>query len=112
MNRSEVERLARDYLIENIGNMVGPGEVYFNLETKVWVVPIIYQDLIQRVMIGKLEVDSMTAKVSAPSRAELLINLEREERLGTTLVINIEKLDKNSIEAIKKLGGVKSVECI
>jgi len=103
---------ARDYLIENVGNMVGPGEAYFDIRDKAWVVSVVYQDPIRQVNLGELKVDGNSGVVSAPSRRELLESFERQTRAGLTVVIQVEHLDKDTVEVIKQLGNVKSLQYV
>lgn len=112
MNRLEAESLARDYLIEKVGNMVGSGEVYYDVKDGHWVVPIICQTPIQQIRIGELKIDQKTYRISAPSRSELLANLEEEERKGATIIIHLEKFDKEAVDAIRRIAGVKDIQWV
>lgn len=112
MNRVEAENLARDYLIEKVGNMVGPGEIYHDVKDETWVVPIIYQTPIQRIRIGDLKIDSESSRISAPSCSELLTNLEQEERKGATIIIHLERFDKEAVKVIRGIEGVKDAQCV
>lgn len=112
MDRAEIEDLARDYLIENVGNMVGPGEVYYDAHGRIWVAPIIYQNLIREIRIGDLKINPDTGEICAPTRSELLVNLEKEEKRGATMIVHIEKFDKDSVEAIKQLRGLKEMQLV
>ena len=44
MEKTQAIKLARSYLIENIGNMTGPGEAYYDKRQNVWHIEIFYED--------------------------------------------------------------------
>ena len=53
MEKTQAIKLARSYLIENIGNMTGPGETYYDKRHNAWHVEIFYEDSFQEFKIGE-----------------------------------------------------------
>ena len=93
MEKTQAIKLARSYLIENIGNMTGPGEAYYDKRQNAWRVEIFYEDGFQEFKIGELEVSERTQNIISPSKSELLRMLQEQMSQGITVFVEIEKPD-------------------
>ena len=74
MKKKEIQEIADIYLIENIGNLVGPGKPHFDSEKKVWIVPIFHMSSIAYYRMGEMHVDENGKIVYMPTNEELSKN--------------------------------------
>lgn len=112
MEKTQSIKLARSYLIENIGNMTGPGEAYYDKRHNAWRVELFYEDGFQEFKIGELEVNEHTQEINAPSKSELLRGLQEQMSQGLTILVEIETPDERTHQLIKELaagGTIKRV---
>jgi len=117
MEKIQAIKLARSYLIENIGNMTGPGEVYYDKRKNAWRVEVFYEDGFFEFKIGELEVNERrftegkllnevnTQEINAPSKSELLKRLQEQMSQGLTVLVEIEKPDERTHQLIKELAA-------
>lgn len=102
IEKTKARKKARSYLIENIGNMVGPGEPILNKKENTWEIPIIYQSYSKEIKIGKLILDKEGGVESVPSKNELLKNLEKAKSIYITLEVKTEH-PKELISSLEKI---------
>jgi len=112
MTKTEALQKARSYLIENVGNMVGPGEAYYDQEEEAWYVEIFYEDWTQSFKIGELQVGPQTQRVHAPPTRELLTNLERQQMQGMTVILQIASPDTRTRELLQQLAAGHEVQML
>jgi hypothetical protein len=110
MERIQAINLARSYLIENIGNMTGPGEAYYDKRQNAWRVEIFYEDGFFEFKIGELEVNERTQEINAPSKSELLRRLQEQMSQGLTVLVEIETPDERTHQLIKELAAGSRVQ--
>ena len=122
MEKTQAIKLARSYLIENIGNMTGPGEAYYDKRHNAWHVEIFYEDSFQEFKIGELEINEQrftegkplnevnTQNIIAPSKNELLRRLQERMSQGLTVLVEIETPDERTHQLIKELAAGGTVQ--
>ncbi len=55
--KDEVEGLAEEYLIMNVGNLVVPGEAKFDEEKKIWILSVFHSSHVAYFEMGKMTID-------------------------------------------------------
>ena len=122
MDKTQAIKLARSYLIENIGNMTGPGEAYYDKRHNAWHVEIFYEDSFQEFKIGELEINEQrftegkllnevnTQNIIAPSKSELLKRLQEHMSQGLTVLVEVETPDERTHQLIKELAAGGTVQ--
>ena len=110
MEKTQSIKLARSYLIENIGNMTGPGEAYYDKRQNAWRVELFYEDGFQEFKIGELEVNERTQEINAPSKSELLKRLQEHMSQGLTVLVEIETPDERTHQLIKELAAGGTIQ--
>ncbi|MBC8228264.1 hypothetical protein H8E77_01790 [bacterium] len=110
MEKTQSIKLARSYLIENIGNMTGPGEAYYDKRHNAWRVELFYEDGFQEFKIGELEVNERTQEINAPSKSELLKRLQEHMSQGLTVLVEIETPDERTHQLIKELAAGGTIQ--
>ena len=71
MEENEIKEIADIYLIENVGNLVGPGKPHFDTEKKLWIVPIFHMSSIAYYRMGEMHVDENGKIVYMPTNEEM-----------------------------------------
>ena len=112
MEKTQAIKLTQSYLIENIGNMTGPGEAYYDKRHNAWRVEIFYEDGFQEFKIGELEINEYTQNIIAPSKNELLRRLQERMSQGLTVLVEIERPDERTHQLIKELAAGGTVQCV
>lgn len=74
----------RDYLLDNMGHMIYPGQASFDQAGQRWFVPICCRTERGNVVIGDAEVDRQGHLLFAPSREQLLANLQSRTSVAAT----------------------------
>jgi len=122
MEKTQAIKLARSYLIENIGNMTGPGEAYYDKRYNAWHVEIFYEDSFQEFKIGELEINERrftegkllnevnTQNIIAPPKSELLRKLQECMFQSLTVLVEIETPDEHTHQLIKELAAGGTVQ--
>lgn len=78
ITKEEAYKTADRHLIENIGNLVGPGEPVFDSKVGVWIVPIFHMSKVAVFPIGEMIVDNEGVIVYAPSEKDVDEIFERK----------------------------------
>ena len=65
----------REFLLDNVGHMVYPGQPAFDPATQRWLVPICCRTQRSDVVVGDVELDRDGHILSAPTRGEMLARL-------------------------------------
>jgi hypothetical protein len=110
MEKTQAIKLARSYLIENIGNMTGPGEAYYDKRHNAWHVEIFYGDGFQEFKIGELEINARTQNIIAPPKNEMLRKLQERMFQSLTVLVEIETPDEHTHQLIKELAAGGTVQ--
>lgn len=110
MEKTQAIKKARSYLIENIGNMTGPGEAYYDKSQNAWHVEIFYEDVFREFKIGELEINESTQNIKAPSKNELLRKLQEKPSQSLTVLLEIEKPDEHTHQLIKELAAGGTIQ--
>lgn len=63
--------IADRYLIEYVGNLVGPGEPIFDSKINVWIVPIFHKSKVAIFPIGEMVIDSEGTIIYVPTPEQL-----------------------------------------
>ena len=71
ITKEEAYEKSDRYLIENIGNLVGPGEPIFDSKIGVWVVPIFHMSKIAVFSVGEIVIDNEGNILYAPTDKDI-----------------------------------------
>jgi hypothetical protein len=112
MESHEAIQLARSYLIANVGNLVGPGEAYYDKRANLWCVEILCGDPFQPLKIGEARIDASTRQVMAPSTGELLRNWEKQKDARFTLVLEIPHPNERTYELLTELAAGRGIQTV
>ena len=106
--QTEILEAAKEYLIENFGNFVSAGDIYFNRENNTWYVKIVVKTPKGIIPVGAVIFDSKGDIIDVPTKETLLQILktrltEEKERV-------ILKVDAKDLTEIKRV--VKDVQVL
>ncbi|HLC39549.1 MAG TPA: hypothetical protein VJJ76_01560 [archaeon] len=71
IDREKAYEIADMYLIEYVGNLVGPGEPVFDSKLNVWIIPIFHMSKVAKFPLGKMVLDSEGKILYVPTEEEL-----------------------------------------
>lgn len=78
ITKEEAYEKSDRYLIENIGNLVGPGEPIFDNKIGVWIVPIFHMSKIAVFPVGEIIIDNEGNILYAPADKDIDNALEKK----------------------------------
>jgi len=71
IEKENAYEIADRYLMEYVGNLVGPGEPVFDSKIKVWIVPIFHKSKVATFPLAEIILDSGGDIVYAPTIEQL-----------------------------------------
>ncbi|MBI2542633.1 MAG: hypothetical protein HYW24_00385 [Candidatus Aenigmarchaeota archaeon] len=78
ITKEEAYEQADRYLIENIGNLIGPGEPIFDSKVGIWIVPVFHMSKVAVFPIGEMVIDSDGNILYAPTGKDIEEMFERK----------------------------------
>jgi len=103
----EIYETAKEYLIENMGELVTAGDIYFDARQRTWNVKIIAKTPHGVLILGEMRIDDSKRIVDAPEKETLLQILKgkmQEERV----LIDVPRAElskiKNTISGVRIYG--------
>ena len=101
--QTEILEAAKGYLIENFGNLVSVGEIYFNGKNNTWNVKIIVKTPKGIIPVGEVVFDSKGDIIEVPTKETLLSILktklnEEKERV----ILKVHAKDLTEIKRVVK----------
>lgn len=84
ITKERAYEIADRYLLEYVGNLVGPGEPMFDGKVNVWVVPIFHMSKVAKFPLAELVLDSEGNIIYIPTAEQLeeIGNKKFPERIG------------------------------
>jgi len=107
MKSKEMYETAREYLIENIGNQVSAGDVYYDNSTKTWSVKIISKTPHGILIVGEMHLDDEKTIVYLTPGERMLKILRsklKEERVLIDVPANALALIKETVPDVTVYG--------
>ena len=71
IDKEKVYEIADRYLIEYVGNLVGPGEPIFDNKINVWIVPIFHKSKVATFPMGEIVINSEGKIIYVPTSEQL-----------------------------------------
>ncbi|MDP2844875.1 MAG: hypothetical protein Q8N79_02220 [Candidatus Methanoperedens sp.] len=106
MNK-EIYELAKEYLIENIGELVSADDVYFDAQQNTWNVKIIAKTPHGILILGEMRLDQNKNIVYVPTK-ETLLNILKSKLQEERVLIDVPRSDlariKNMIRSVRVYG--------
>jgi len=84
ITKEKAYEIADRYLLEYVGNLIGPGEPMFDRKVNVWVVPIFHMSKVATFPLAELVLDSEGNIVYMPTAEQLeeIGNKKFPEKIG------------------------------
>src|SRR5659263_525721 len=105
----EIYELAREYLIENIGELVSADDVYFDAQQNTWNVKIIAKTPHGILILGEMRFDQNKNIGDVPTK-ETLLNILKSRLQEERVLIDVPRSDlariKNMIRSVRVYGCV------
>jgi hypothetical protein len=92
---------AKEYLIENFGNLVSAGEVYFDKKNSMWNVKIVAKTPQGIIPVGELMFDSNGDLIEVPTK-ETLLNIMKMKFNEERVIIKVHAKDLPEIRKVVK----------
>jgi len=103
----EIYELAKEYLIENIGELVSADDVYFDAQQNTWNVKIIAKTPHGILILGEMRFDQNKNIVDVPTK-ETLLNILKSRLQEERVLIDVPRSDlariKNMIRSVRVYG--------
>ena len=101
--RKEVYEKAKEYLIENIGELVSAGDIYYDAQQSTWNVKIIAKTPYGILILGEMRLDQNKNIVDVPTKETLLSILKAKIQEERVLV----DVPRTELTRIKNIRGVR-----
>jgi len=103
----EIYELAKEYLIENIGELVSADDVYFDVQQNTWNIKIIAKTPHGILILGEMRFDRNKNIVDVPTK-ETLLNILRSKLQEERVLIDVPRTElariKNMISSVRVYG--------
>jgi len=103
----EIYETAKDYLIENIGELVSAGDVYFDGRLSTWNVKILAKTPYGIFILGEMRLDENKNIVDVPSK-EILQSILKTKLNDDHVLIDVPRAElsriKNMISGVRVYG--------
>lgn len=103
----EIYELAKEYLIENIGELVSADDVYFDAQQNTWNVKIIAKTPHGMLILGEMHLDQNKNIVDVPTK-DTLLNILKSKLQEERVLIDVPRSDlariKNMICGVRVYG--------
>jgi hypothetical protein len=101
--QTEIVELAKEYLIENFGNLVSSGDIYFNRKNNTWHVKIVVKTPKGIIPVSEVIFDSKGNIIEVPTKDTLLRILKTRLNEETERVIlTVHAKDLKEIKRVVK----------
>ena len=95
----EIYKLAKEYLIENIGELVSADDVYFDAQQNTWNVKIIAKTPHGMLILGEMHLDQNKNIVDVPTK-DTLLNILRSKLQEERVLIGVSRSDLARIKSM------------
>jgi hypothetical protein len=95
----EIYELAKEYLIENIGELVSAEDVYFDAKQNIWNVKIIAKTPHGMLILGEMHLDKNKKIVDVPTK-ETLLNILKSKLREERVLIDVSRTDLARIKSM------------
>lgn len=103
----EIYETAKEYLIENIGELVSAGDVYYDAGQKTWNVKILAKTPHGILILGEMRLDENSNIVDVPSK-EILQSILKTKLHDDRVLIDVPRAElsrvKNMISGVRVYG--------
>ncbi len=103
----EIYETAKDYLIENIGELVSAGDVYYDARQSTWNVKILAKTPHGILIIGEMRLDENKNIIDVPSK-EILQSILKTKLRDDRVLIDVPRAElsrvKNMISGVRVYG--------
>jgi len=103
----EIYELAKEYLIENIGELVSAGDVYYDAQQGMWNVKIIAKTPHGILILGEIRFDQNKNIVDMPTK-ENLLSILRAKLKDERVLIDVPRTElsriKNMVSGVRIYG--------
>jgi len=103
----EIYELAKEYLIENIGELVSADDIYFDAQQNTWNVKIIAKTPHGMLILGEMHLDRNKKIVDVPTK-ETLLNILKSKLQEERVLIDVPRSDlariKNMVCGVRVYG--------
>jgi len=72
IDKEKAYEIADKYLIENVGNLVGPGRPFFDDKINVWIVPIFHKSKVATFPLSDMVINSEGKIIYTPTAEQLV----------------------------------------
>jgi hypothetical protein len=95
----EIYEMAKEYLIENIGELISADDVYFDAQQKTWNVKIIAKTPHGMLILGEMHFDQNKNIVDVPTK-DTLLNILRSKLREERVLIDVSRSDLARIKSM------------
>lgn len=103
----KIHETAKEYLIENIGELVSSGDIYYDAQQNTWNVKILAKTPNGIFILGEMRIDTNRKIVDVPSKKTLL-NILKAKLQEDRVLIDIPRAElsriKNMIPGVRVYG--------
>jgi hypothetical protein len=100
----EIYETAKEYLIENIGELVSAGDVYYDAGKSTWNVKILAKTPHGLLILGEMRIDKNRNIVDVPAK-ETLLSILRNKLQDNRVLIDVPRAELSRIESM--ISGVR-----
>lgn len=97
----KIFELAKEYLIENFGNLVSAGDIYFDKGNESWNVKILSKTPRGILILGEIRLNPKGDIIDVPTR-ESLLKILKAKLEENRIIINVSAKDLPKVEQIAK----------
>ncbi len=105
--QKEIYETAKEYLIENIGELVSAGDVYYDARQRTWNVKILAKTPQGILILGEMRLDKNKNIVDVPSK-EILLCVLKTRLFDDRVLIEVPRAElsriKNMISSVRVYG--------
>lgn len=103
----EIYEIAKEYLIENIGESISAGDVYYDAQQSTWNVKILAKTPHGIFILGEIRLDENKNVVDVPSK-EILLSILKSKLHDDRVLIDVPRAElsriKNMISGVRVYG--------
>ena len=97
--RKEVYERAKEYLIENIGELVSAGDVYYDAQQSTWNVKVIAKTPHGVLILGEMRLDQNKNIVDVPTK-ETLLSILKAKLQEDRVLVDVPRAELSRIKSI------------
>lgn len=103
----EISEIAKEYLIENIGELISAGDVYYDAQQRTWNVKILAKTPHGIFILGEIRLDENKNVIDVPSK-EILLSILKSKLHDDRVLIDVPRAElsriKNMISGVRVYG--------